>query len=186
MEKIEEKDNIELIIGDLNWNESRNENETFDLDVSAFLLNKDKKLDRDENFIFYNNKISEDDSVIYTSDNTTGNKVDDEELIVVNLNKVTSEIERISIVASIHEVDDEDYYFKDIKNSNLKISKSGDEFDLSGKMMFKFDLEKEFGNEKAIIALEIVRNGEEWEYIPKSKGFKGGLIDIIRYYGGNI
>ena len=97
-----------------------------------------------------------------------------------------SEIERISIVASIHEVDDEDYYFKDIKNSNLKISKSGDEFDLSGKMMFKFDLEKEFGNEKAIIALEIVRNGEEWEYLPKSKGFKGGLIDIIRYYGGNI
>ena len=186
MEKIEEKDNIELIIGDLNWNESRNENETFDLDVSAFLLNKDKKLDRDENFIFYNNKISEDDSVIYTSDNITGNKVDDEELIVVNLNKVPSEIERISIVASIHEVDDEDYYFKDIKNSNLKISKSGDEFDLSGKMMFKFDLEKEFGNEKAIIALEIVRNGEGWECIPKSKGFKGGLIDIIRYYGGNI
>lgn len=191
MEKIEEKDNIELIIGDLNWNESRNENETFDLDVSAFLLNKDKKLDRDENFIFYNNKISEDDSVIYTSDNTTGNKVDDEELIVVNLNKVTSEIERISIVASIHEVDDEDYYFKDIKNSNLKISKSGDEFDLSGKMMFKFDLEKEFGNEKAIIALEIVRNGEEWEYIPKSKGFKRWInryYKILRrkYIGGKI
>lgn len=184
METVDE--NIKLIIGDLNWDESRNYIDSFDLDVSAFLLNKQKKLSFDENFIFYNNKESKNGSVRVTKDNIVGNKSDDEELVLIDLNNIPINVEAISIVASIHELEDEDYYFKDIKNSNLKISKSGDEFDLSGKMMFKFDLEKEFGNEKAIIALEIVRNGEEWEYLPKSKGFKGGLIDIIRYYGGNI
>lgn len=183
---MKESENINLIIGDLNWNESRTDNEIFDLDVSAFLLNNKGKLSTDEDFIFYNNTESKNSAVIYTGDNLVGNKSYDEELIIVNFKKIPLYVDTISIVASIHEVDGEDYYFKDIKNSSLKIFKSEDEFNLSGKMMFKFDLEKEFGNEKAIIALEIVRNGEGWECIPKSKGFKGGLIDIIRYYGGNI
>lgn len=181
-----EIETVNLIICDLNWSESRKDNELFDLDVSAFLLNSNGKLSTDENFIFYNNTKSKNNAVVYTGDNLKGNKSDDEELIIINLNKIPLDVNSISIVASIHEVVGEDYYFENIKNSSLKISKSYDEFDLNGKMFLKFDLEKEFGNEKAIIALEIVRNGNEWEYIPKSKGFKNGLIDIIRYYGGNI
>lgn len=186
MEKTEDLNQINIVVGDLNWDKSRKYDEEFDLDISAFLLNKDRKLDSDKNFIFYNNIENKNESIKYTGDNITGDKAEDEELIIVNLDDIPDDINIISIVASIHELENEDYYFKDIKNSNLKIFKAKDEFDLLGKMIFKFDLEKEFGETKAIIALDIIKNGKEWEYIPQSKSFKGGLVEIIKLYGGNI
>nr|WP_315015333.1 TerD family protein [uncultured Campylobacter sp.] len=46
----------------------------FDLDASAFLVGASGKVENEKNFVFYNNLVSADGSVVHTGDNRTGGR----------------------------------------------------------------------------------------------------------------
>ena len=61
----------------------------FDLDASAFMLNANNKLDKEEYFIFYNNLSSPDGAVVSSGDEQEGGSEEgDDESLTVNLTKV--------------------------------------------------------------------------------------------------
>ena len=60
----------------------------FDLDASVFLLGENGKLQRDEDFIFYNNLRSRNDAVVHTGDNLTGEGEGDDEVIMIDFTKI--------------------------------------------------------------------------------------------------
>ena len=93
----------------------------FDLDASAFLLDVNGKVVKDEDFIFYNNLESETKAVIHTGDNRTGEGEGDDEAIIIDFSKVPSHIEKIAISVTIHDAAERHQNFGQVSNAFIRI-----------------------------------------------------------------
>ena len=158
----------------------------FDLDASAFLLGENGKLLRDEDFIFYNNLESRNGAVIHTGDNLTGEGDGDDEVIMINFEKLPPEIQKIALVVTIHDAEARRQNFGQVSNAYIRIAKCKDEYDNVGTPVLKFDLEEEFSIETALVVAEIYKKNGEWKFNAVAAGYKGGLAAIVRSYGGDV
>ena len=116
--------NAQIITIGLGWD--NNNSDELDLDVSAFLLSKNKLMPRDDYLVFYNNLKSYDNSTILHGDNRTGgnNHTKDSEEITVNLDKVDKNIVEIIFTATIFKALERNQNFGQFKNSYIKIYNS--------------------------------------------------------------
>ena len=82
-----------LTIG-LGWDPNEGTGHDFDLDASAIMINSDRKLVSESHFIFYNNLVSPDGALTHTGDDPSGGNSDgdDDESIIVDLDKVSNSI----------------------------------------------------------------------------------------------
>ena len=158
----------------------------FDLDASAFLLGENGKLNRDEDFIFYNNLESRNKAVIHTGDNLTGDGEGDDEAILIDFSKIPSDVAKIAICVTIHDAEARHQNFGQVSNAYIRIAKLADEFDTVGVPVLKFDLEEEFSIETALVVAEIYRKNGEWKFNAVAAGYQGGLEAIVRSYGGEV
>ena len=95
---------MKLALVGLGWDTNRYDGGyDFDLDASAFLLGANGKLQRDEDFIFYNNLESRNKAVVHTGDNLTGDGDGDDEVIMIDFTKIPSDIQKIAICVTIHD-----------------------------------------------------------------------------------
>lgn len=158
----------------------------FDLDASAFLLNENGKLIRDEDFVFYNNLNARDGAVVHTGDNLTGEGDGDDEVIMIDFTKIPSEIKKIAICVTIHEAAARGQNFGQVSNAYVRVAKLEDEFDTVGEPVLKFDLEEEYSIETALVVCEIYNRNGEWKFNAVAAGYQGGLEAICRAFGANI
>lgn len=180
-------DSMKIALVGLGWDTNRYDGGLdFDLDASAFLLGENGKLLRDEDFIFYNNLESRNGAVVHTGDNLTGEGDGDDEVIMINFEKLPPEIQKIAIVVTIHDADARRQNFGQVSNAYIRIAKCKDEFDTVGIPVLKFDLEEEFSIETALVVAEIYKKNGEWKFNAVAAGYKGGLAAIVRSYGGNV
>ena len=180
-------DSMKIALVGLGWDTNRYAGGLdFDLDASAFLLGENGKLLRDEDFIFYNNLESRNGAVVHTGDNLTGEGDGDDEVIMINFEKLPPEIQKIAIVVTIHDADARRQNFGQVSNAYIRIAKCKDEFDTVGIPVLKFDLEEEFSIETALVVAEIYKKNGEWKFNAVAAGYKGGLAAIVRSYGGNV
>lgn len=180
-------DSMKIALVGLGWDTNRYDGGLdFDLDASAFLLGENGKLLRDEDFIFYNNLESRNGAVVHTGDNLTGEGDGDDEVIMINFEKLPPEIQKIAIVVTIHDADARRQNFGQVSNAYIRIAKCKDEFDTIGIPVLKFDLEEEFSIETALVVAEIYKRNGEWKFNAVAAGYKGGLAAIVRSYGGNV
>ena len=180
-------DSMKIALVGLGWDTNRYDGGLdFDLDASAFLLGENGKLLRDEDFIFYNNLESRNGAVVHTGDNLTGEGDGDDEVIMINFEKLPPEIQKIAIVVTIHDADARRQNFGHVSNAYIRIAKCKDEFDTVGIPVLKFDLEEEFSIETALVVAEIYKKNGEWKFNAVAAGYKGGLAAIVRSYGGNV
>jgi stress response protein SCP2 len=122
---------------------------TFDLDASAFLLNKEGKIQSVNDIIYYNQMSLHQQAIQLNKDNKTGAGSGDDEEIIVNLRNIPSTIEKIVIAVSIHEAEKKSQSFGQVNNSYVRI------IDQSSKQeMIVYQLGKEFSNESAITPLK--------------------------------
>jgi tellurium resistance protein TerD len=63
---------LKTITVGLGWDPRVTDGQAFDLDASVFMVDSAGKVVGDAGFIFYNNKVSADGSVVHQGDNTTG------------------------------------------------------------------------------------------------------------------
>lgn len=178
---------MKLALVGLGWDTNRYDGGAdFDLDASVFLLGQDGKLQRDEDFVFYNNLVGRDGAVVHTGDNLTGDGDGDDEVIMIDFEKMPSDIHKIAIVVTIHEAEIRRQNFGQVSNAYIRIAKCEDEFDTVGEAVLKFDLEEEFSIETALVVAEIYRRNGEWKFNAVAAGYQGGLEAIIRSFGGNV
>ena len=180
-------DSMKIALVGLGWDTNRYDGGLdFDLDASAFLLGENGKLLRDEDFIFYNNLESRNGAVVHTGDNLTGEGDGDDEVIMINFEKLPPEIQKIAIVVTIHDADARRQNFGQVSNAYIRIAKCKDEYDTVGVPMLKFDLEEEFSIETALVVAEIYKRNGEWKFNAVAAGYRGGLAAIVRSYGGDV
>ncbi|WP_289665231.1 TerD family protein [Flavobacterium panacagri] len=161
----------------LGWDSnSSNTGSSFDLDASVFLVGANGKIPNDNHFIYYNNLKSPDQAVIHAGDNLTGDGDGDDEKIYIDLSKISSDVNEISFVVTIHHADTKRQNFGQIRNSFIRI------LDESNVELVKYELDEDFSIETAVEFGRIYKRNEEWKFEAVGIGMKGGLQDYLNKY----
>jgi len=169
-----------LIVG-LGWDARPTDGADFDLDASAFMIKEDGKVRSDNDFIFYNQTKSACGSVEHTGDNRTGAGDGDDESLVVLLDKVPADIQRIVFVVTIHEAETRKQNFGQVSHAFVRVVNKD-----SNSEVARYDLSEDASIETAMIFGEIYKHGAEWKFKAVGQGYAGGLAALARQYGINI
>lgn len=163
----------------LGWDVNRYDSGSdFDLDASAFLLGANGKVTQDADFIFYSNAKHPSGSVVYGGDNRTGEGEGDDEQIIVDLQMIPANIEKIDFTVTIYEANERRQNFGQVSNAFVRIVDNA-----TGQELIRYDLEEDFSIETAVVVGELYRHNGEWKFNAIGSGFQGGLEALCSYYG---
>lgn len=169
-----------LIVG-LGWDARPTDGADFDLDASAFMVKEDGKVRSDNDFIFYNQTKSACGSVEHTGDNRTGAGDGDDESLIVLLDKVPADIQRVVFVVTIHEAETRKQNFGQVSHAFVRVVNKDSSAEVA-----RYDLSEDASIETAMIFGEIYKYGAEWKFKAVGQGYAGGLAALARQYGINI
>ena len=176
-----EDPNLKNVLIGLGWDVRSTDGADFDLDASVFLTNQTGKVRSDQDFIFYNNLRSTDGSVEHTGDNRTGEGEGDDEAVKVALDRVPTDVAKISVAVTIHDGESRRQSFGMVSNAFIRVVNSD-----TGVELARYDLSEDASTETAMIFGEVYRHNEEWKFRAVGQGYNGGLGPLARNFGVNI
>lgn len=154
----------------------------FDLDASVFMLDANSKMTCDNDFVFYNNPKHSSGAVIHSGDNRTGDAAGDDESIIIDFEKVPSNIERIAFVVTIHKAAERKQNFGMVNNAYIRLLSLTSADDKAGKEELRFDLSEDYSTETSMVVAEIYRHNGEWKFNAKGEGSKDDLQSLLTKY----
>ena len=169
-----------VIVG-LGWDARPTDGADFDLDASAFMVKDDGKVRSDSDFIFYNQMKSTCGSVEHTGDNRTGAGDGDDEAVIVLLDKVPADVQRIVFCVTIHEADLRKQNFGQVSHAFVRVVNKD-----SNNEVARYDLSEDASIETAMIFGEIYRHSGEWKFKAVGQGYAGGLAALAKQYGIDV
>ena len=169
-----------VIVG-LGWDARPTDGADFDLDASAFMVKDDGKVRSDSDFIFYNQMKSTCGSVEHTGDNRTGAGDGDDEAVIVLLDKVPADVQRIIFCVTIHEADQRKQNFGQVSHAFVRVVNKD-----SNNEVARYDLSEDASIETAMIFGEIYRHSGEWKFKAVGQGYAGGLAALAKQYGIDV
>lgn len=163
----------------MGWDPSNQPGVDFDLDASAFMVGKNKKLPKDEYFVFYNNQKSPDGAVESSGDDLTGGNTDggDDETLTVDLSLVSPEIEEIIFTATIYHYEQRKQNFGQVHNSYIRIYDATNDNEIA-----RYDLDEDFSVETAVEFGRLYRRNGEWKFEAMGLGSRDGLQGLLNKY----
>ena len=161
----------------LGWNPNTAVGGTFDVDVSAFILNEAGKLISDNHFVFYNNLKSPNDFVTHTGDNRTGEGEGDDESLIIDFTKVSAEEKSIVFVVTIHEAAQKNQNFGQVNGSYIRVLDASNDQEL-----IKYDLNEDFSIETAMIFGKLYEKDGHWKVEAVGTGQKAGLETYLEMF----
>ncbi len=157
----------------------------YDLDVSALLCHDDgngPKLLSNGHFVFYNNLDDPEHSVHHTGDNTTGKGAGDDEVIIIDVDKLRADCDEVSVVVTIFEGAQRNQNFGAIKNSYIRICEANPD-NTPGTEIAKYELDEDYTLFTAIQFGSVYKKGGEWKFDAVGQGFKADLSAVLDQYG---
>jgi tellurium resistance protein TerD len=152
--------------------------EPFDLDVSVFML-QDNKLVRDErDFIFYGNLQHETGAVIHSGDEREGSKDGDDEVITVYLDKIPEHVTELAFVVTIYEAKERKQNFGQVQNAYVRID-NGE----TNVQLYQYDLTEDYDIQTAVEVCKIYKHNGVWKFKAIGEGYEKGLDAFVRQYG---
>lgn len=171
-----EAPNLQEIGIGLGW-EKRAGNMQFDLDVAVAMLTRHDKLPSKEYFVFYGNLISKDSAVQHSGDERSGGTRGDDELIVVNLSNVQSDVDEILFLVSIFDGKVKRQHFGQLINAYIRV------FDLEDQReLLRYDLDQELKFQTSGEFGRLSRKKNQWEFVATGRGEYGGLKELRQMY----
>lgn len=169
-----------VLIG-LGWDARATDGADFDLDASVFMTGENGKVISDNHFVFYNNLLSPCGSVEHTGDNLTGDGDGDDETVIVDLDKVPSNIKSIVITVTIHDAEARRQNFGQVSDAFIRLvnHETNDE-------VVRFDLSEDYSTETAMVFGEVYRYNGDWKFRAIGQGYSGGLFALCNQYGVNV
>jgi len=144
----------------------------FDLDASIFMVDANGKTPSEKFFVYYNNKTSEDGSTIHHGDNKTGEGDGDDEVVDVDLTKVSENVQEILFIVTIHESEARKQNFGQVSNSYIRL--------LDGsKEIAKYELDEDYSTETAIEFGKLYRKSGSWRFQAVGTGYNSGLQSFV-------
>lgn len=165
----------------LGWKAGR-KGQVFDLDASALLLNSRGQVNDNRDVVFYNQTNTGrgvyslgDDRVGSTDDND-----EDDETIMVDIEKVPQNVDKILFLVTIHEARQRRQNFGAVRDAYIRIVNED-----SGEELAYHSLTESFDLQIACEIAELTRTPYGWEFTPIDKGTEEDLESILIRYGVN-
>jgi tellurium resistance protein TerD len=155
--------------------------QSYEIDVSAFMLGADGKIPNDEYFIFYNNLKSCDGSVLQSIPDKNNGSQENKTIYGVILEKINPEIQEITFAVTIHESQKINANFSNIKSAFIKICNLD-----TGSELVRYELKENFVRETAVEFGRLYRKNGEWRFQAVGEGYQAGLQSLVdKYCSGN-
>ena len=151
--------------------------QSYEIDVSAFMLGADGKLPNDKYFIFYNNLQSCDGSLLQSIPDKNNLGQEKKTIYGVILEKINAEIEEITFAVTIHEAEKINANLSNIKNAFIKITNLDTENEL-----VRYELKDNFSRETAVEFGRLYRKNGEWRFQAVGAGYQAGLQSFVDKY----
>lgn len=153
-----------------------------DLNRGVFTVapyDSNKYPDYEKHFREKTRPVSPNFEVIGSIDDKTGNVSDgdDDEDMLIDLNKLHPDVREIIIVVSIYESNERNQNFGQVKNSYIRVVDNN-----TNKEILKYELDEDFSAEDAVEFGRIYRRNEAWRFEALGNGINGGLEYYIKKY----
>ena len=168
----------------LGWDPNDGTGYDFDLDASAIMIDADRKLVSEEYFVFYNNLNSPDGALTHTGDDPSGKNSDgdDDEAIIIDLEKVDSRVDEILFVVTIEDFERRKQNFGQVRNSYIRIIDN-----LRNQEIAKYELDEDFSIETGIEFGRLYKRNGSWKFEASGIGYRADLgFFLEKYYKGQI
>src|SRR6218665_2893678 len=168
----------------LGWDPKEGTGHDFDLDASAIMIDSNRKLVGEDYFVFYNNLLSPDGALTHTGDDPTGGNSDgdDDEAIVIDLEKVDSRVEEILFVVTIEDFERRKQNFGQVRNSYIRIVDNSNNEEIA-----KYELDEDFSIETGVEFGRLYKRNGAWKFEASGIGYKADLgFFLEKYYNGSI
>lgn len=169
-----------ILVG-LGWDPRATDGAEFDLDASALLLGANGKVRSESDFIFYNQLKSPEGSVEHTGDNRTGAGDGDDEVLKVDLSRISADVDKVVFIVTIHDAEVRKQSFGQVGGSFIRVVN-----DVSNTEVVRYDLAEDASTETAMVFAELYRNNGEWKFRAVGQGYSGGLRALANSYGLNF
>jgi len=148
-----------------------------DCDATAFLL-KNGRLTDSKDVVYFGNLTHYTGAVQHMGDNLTGAGEGDDEQIVIDLQRVPQQYDKIVIVVNIYSAYKRHQHFGMIQNAFIRIVNAA-----NGQEMLKYNLSENYNGMTAMIFGEIYRYNGEWKFGAVGSGTNDGSIsDLAKRY----
>lgn len=148
-----------------------------DCDASALLL-KGGKLTKKDDIVYFGNLRHWTGTVTHMGDNLTGAGEGDDEQILVDLEKIPVEYDRIVIVVNIYEAVKRQQHFGLIRNAFIRLVDGRTNAELC-----RYNLTEDYSGMTAVIFGEIYRHNGEWKFNAIGQGTNDpGLGELANRY----
>lgn len=167
---------LEKVVLGAGWDISLN-GSTFDLDISAFLLGQNGKVNNvNEDVIYFNNVNSQ--GIKLCGDNRTGVGEGDDERIEIDLRQIKESVSKIIFVVTIFEAREKRQTFGMIDNSYIRLldEKNGE------KEICRFNLKENGSTATAVVFAELFKENNEWHFKALGDGKIADLNGILSLY----
>ena len=167
---------LEKVVLGAGWDISLN-GSTFDLDISAFLLGQNGKVNNvNEDVIYFNNMNSQ--GIKLCGDNRTGVGEGDDERIEIDLRQIKESVSKIIFVVTIFEAREKRQTFGMIDISYIRLldEKNGE------KEICRFNLKENGSTATAVVFAELFKENNEWHFKALGDGKIADLNGILSLY----
>lgn len=133
-----------------------------DCDASAILLNSSGKLygsHPNDHCVYFGNLRHYSGAIQHMGDNLTGAGDGDDEQIMVELNKVPTDVAKIVFVVNIYDANVRGQHFGMIRNAFIRLVNLANQSEIC-----KFDLSENYAGMTGMIVGEIYRYNGEWKF----------------------
>lgn len=170
------KESLEFIAAGIRWDARSSFGNEYDLDISCFMLGKDRKAAREADFIFYNNPESLCGAARHECDNCTGDGED--ETILVDLPGLSPDISSIVFAVSIHEAGKRDQVFGMIPGARFYVLNRK-----NNEQILYINLREAFREESAALVCMFYRAGKEWKFRSLEDAGHNSLAEMAAHFG---
>lgn len=130
-----------------------------DCDASALVCGAGGKLLAKEDIVYFRNLQHRSGCVTHLGDNLTGEGEGDDEQIIVELDQVPSNYEKIVFVVNIYQAYERNQHFGMIQNAFIRIVDAD-----TAKELCRYNLSENYNNMTAMIFGEVYRYQGEWKF----------------------
>lgn len=169
-----------VLVG-LGWDVPDSQGNDYDIDASCFMLGENGRVRSDSDFIFYNQLKSPCGSVAHSGDNRTGAGDGDDESLIVKLDKVPADVQKLVFIVTIHEAVARRQNFGQVQNAFIRIVNQ-DNNNEEG----RFDLNEDASTSTSTVFGEIYRKDSQWKFKAVGAGYNKSIMELAQGYGVNV
>lgn len=129
-----------------------------DCDASAFLC-MHSKIVSNTDIVYFGNLVHKTGAVQHMGDNLTGSGEGDDEQIIVNLNQLPAEYDKIIFVVNIYQARQRGQHFGLIQNAFIRICDAD-----TNQELCRYNLSENYQGMTAMVFGEIYRYNQQWKF----------------------